>query len=65
MLLAATLIPEILYEFVLQAVFINSMIDIIFNRKANWGHVDHQRAARRFARIKRFDSLARQGKVKL
>jgi cellulose synthase/poly-beta-1,6-N-acetylglucosamine synthase-like glycosyltransferase len=50
-LLAATLIPELLYELFLQGVFINSMIDVIFNRKANWGHVDHERVARRHVRI--------------
>ena len=59
MLLAATLIPELLYEIFLQAVFVNSMIDIIFNRKANWGHVDHERVARRHYRIKRYAPTAR------
>ena len=60
MLLSATLIPELVYEFVLQAVFINSMFDIIFNRKTNWGHVDHEKVARRHQRIRR---LARRGEV--
>lgn len=52
-ILAATLIPELMYELFLQGVFLNSMIDIIFNRKANWGHVDHERVARRHGRIYR------------
>ena len=63
MLLAATLIPELIYEFFLQAVFINSMIDIIFNRKANWGHVDHEKVARRHFRIKRHESAKRLKQV--
>jgi cellulose synthase/poly-beta-1,6-N-acetylglucosamine synthase-like glycosyltransferase len=61
MTLAATLIPELLYEFFLQAIFVNSMIDIIFNRKANWGHVDHEKVARRHQRIRRHHSTARHG----
>ena len=64
MLLAASLIPELLYEFFLQAVFVNSMVDITFNRKANWGHVDPERAARRFGRIKRRESTAQHRKVR-
>jgi cellulose synthase/poly-beta-1,6-N-acetylglucosamine synthase-like glycosyltransferase len=63
MLLAGTLIPELLYEFVLQAVFVNSMIDITFNRKANWGHVDHEKVARRHGRIRRRLSSAEHGSV--
>lgn len=62
MLLAATLIPELLYEMFLQAVFVNSMIDITFNRKANWGHVDHERAARRHFRIKKLEQKVPHGK---
>jgi cellulose synthase/poly-beta-1,6-N-acetylglucosamine synthase-like glycosyltransferase len=46
-ILAATLIPELLYEIFLQAVFVKSMIDIAFKRNANWGHVDHERAKRK------------------
>ena len=63
MLLAGTLIPELLYEFVLQAVFVNSMIDITFNRKANWGHVDHEKVARRHGQIRRRLSSAEHGSV--
>ncbi|SCX14888.1 glycosyltransferase family 2 protein [Candidatus Aquiluna sp. UB-MaderosW2red] len=43
-LLAATMIPELIYEFFLQAVFLNSMLDIILKRDANWGHVVHEHA---------------------
>lgn len=61
-LLAATLVPELLYELFLQAVFVNSMFEIIFNRKANWGHVNPERAARRFGRIKRQEPQGRHRK---
>lgn len=64
MLVAATLIPELLFEFFLQAVFVKSMFDIAFNRKASWGHVDPEHVARRYGRIKRHESTARHAKVK-
>lgn len=63
-LLAATLIPELIYEIFLQAVFVNSMIDIIFNRKANWGHVDHERVARRHARTTRSKTQTVQNTIR-
>lgn len=38
--LAVTLIPELLYEMFLQAVFINSLFNISIGRQATWGHIE-------------------------
>ena len=38
-LLAATLLPELLYDVFLQAVFVNSLWGISTGREARWGHV--------------------------
>lgn len=40
-LLAAALIPELVYDVFLQLVFIKCLIDISFGRQARWGHVQH------------------------
>ncbi len=40
-LLAALLVPELLYDVFLQIVFIKCLIDISLNRTAHWGHVQH------------------------
>jgi biofilm PGA synthesis N-glycosyltransferase PgaC len=44
-LLAALLVPEILYDVFLQAVFVNSLFSIVTNRRRRWGNVVHQAAA--------------------
>lgn len=41
-LLAAALIPELLYDVYLQIVFLTCLFDIALNRQANWGHVERQ-----------------------
>ena len=43
-LLAALLVPELLYDVFLQIVFIKCLFDITFNRTAHWGHVQHTSA---------------------
>ena len=40
-LLAIALLPELLYDVFLQAVFVNSLWSISTGRTAQWGHVDH------------------------
>lgn len=40
-LLAATLLPELLYDVFLQVVFIKCLLDITLGRQATWGHVQH------------------------
>ena len=58
-LLAASIVPELMFELFLQAVFIKSMLDVFFKRNASWGHVDHahpdtsDRQAGRRARLSR------------
>jgi len=39
-LLALPLIPEICYDIYLQVVFVKSLADIAFSKKAAWGHVE-------------------------
>ena len=51
--LAASLIPELVYEFFLQCVFVKSLVDISVGRTATWGEVDHDYHGRRLARWKR------------
>jgi cellulose synthase/poly-beta-1,6-N-acetylglucosamine synthase-like glycosyltransferase len=43
-LLAAALIPELLYDVFLQVVFANSLWNISTGREAHWGHVEHATA---------------------
>lgn len=38
MLLAVFLIPELLYDTYLDIIFVKGVFDMIFRRKANWGH---------------------------
>ncbi len=38
MLLAVFLIPELLYDTYLDIIFVKGVIDMVFRRKANWGH---------------------------
>lgn len=38
MVLAAFLIPELLYDTYLDIIFVKGVFDMIFRRKANWGH---------------------------
>ena len=40
-LLAALVLPELLYDLFLQAVFVRSLLDILLRRSAGWGHVQH------------------------
>jgi cellulose synthase/poly-beta-1,6-N-acetylglucosamine synthase-like glycosyltransferase len=40
-LLAALLIPELLYDMYLDVVYLKGIFDITFARSAQWGHVDH------------------------
>lgn len=40
-LLAALLLPELLYDVFLQVVFVNSLWSISTGRQARWGHVQH------------------------
>lgn len=40
-LVAATLVPELLYDMVLSAVFVKGLVDITVGRAATWGHVPH------------------------
>jgi hypothetical protein len=40
-LLAALILPELLYDLFLQAVFVRSLVDIVLRRSAGWGHVQH------------------------
>ncbi len=40
-LLAALLIPELLYDMYLDVVYLKGIFDITFARNANWGHVVH------------------------
>lgn len=44
-ILAALILPELLYDVFLQIVFIKCLIDITFARRARWGHVQHADAA--------------------
>jgi cellulose synthase/poly-beta-1,6-N-acetylglucosamine synthase-like glycosyltransferase len=43
-LLAALILPELLYDLFLQAVFVRSLFDIVLRRSAGWGHVQHSTA---------------------
>lgn len=38
MLLAATLVPELLYDTYLDVIFVKGVIDMVFRREAKWGH---------------------------
>jgi cellulose synthase/poly-beta-1,6-N-acetylglucosamine synthase-like glycosyltransferase len=38
MLLAATLIPELLYDTYLDVIFVKGIFDMVFRREAKWGH---------------------------
>jgi len=40
-LLAAVLLPELIYDLYLDVVYAKGIIDITFARDAEWGHVDH------------------------
>ena len=40
-LLAALLVPELLYDMYLDVVYLKGIFDITFARNASWGHVDH------------------------
>jgi len=40
-LLAALLIPELLYDMYLDVVYVKGIFDITFARNATWGHVAH------------------------
>jgi biofilm PGA synthesis N-glycosyltransferase PgaC len=44
-LLAAALLPELLYDVFLQIVFVKCLFDITFGRTAKWGHVQHAPSA--------------------
>ncbi len=44
--LAALLVPELLYDMYLDVVYLKGIFDITFARDASWGHVDHSGAAR-------------------
>ncbi|MFZ4520038.1 MAG: glycosyltransferase family 2 protein [Microthrixaceae bacterium] len=44
-LLAALLIPELLYDMYLDVVYVKGIIDITFARRATWGHVQHEAPA--------------------
>jgi len=44
-LLAAALLPELLYDVFLQIVFVKCLLDITFGRTATWGHVQHETSA--------------------
>jgi biofilm PGA synthesis N-glycosyltransferase PgaC len=44
-LLAAALLPELLYDVFLQIVFVKCLFDITFGRTAKWGHVQHASSA--------------------
>lgn len=44
-LLAALLVPELLYDMYLDVVYVKGILDITFARKATWGHVAHETAA--------------------
>ncbi len=48
-LLAALLLPEILYDFFQQRVFGRALIDIIAGRRATWAHVQHAAEPERVA----------------
>ncbi len=41
-LLAALLVPELLYDMYLDLVYVKGILDITFARKATWGHVSHE-----------------------
>jgi hypothetical protein len=43
-LLAALILPELLYDLFLQAVFVRSLVDVVLRRSAGWGHVQHSAA---------------------
>jgi len=43
-ILAALLLPELLYDLFLQAVFVRSLVDIVLRRSAGWGHVQRSLA---------------------
>jgi hypothetical protein len=38
MLLASTLIPELLYDTYLDIIFVKGVIDMVFRKEAKWGH---------------------------
>ena len=40
-ILAALLVPELLYDMYLDVVYLKGIFDITFARDASWGHVDH------------------------
>nr|WP_249420208.1 glycosyltransferase family 2 protein [Rhabdothermincola salaria] len=43
-LLAALLLPELLYDLFLDVVYVKGVLDITFARRAEWGHVPHEAA---------------------
>ena len=40
-LLAALLVPELLYDVYLDVIYVKGIFDITFARRAEWGHVNH------------------------
>ncbi|HET7902089.1 MAG TPA: glycosyltransferase family 2 protein [Candidatus Nanopelagicales bacterium] len=40
--LAVLILPELLYDLFLQAVFVRALVDILVRRRAGWGHVRHE-----------------------
>ena len=44
-LLAAVLLPELLYDLFLQAVFVKCLFDISMAKRTTWGHVQHTEAS--------------------
>lgn len=42
--MAVTIVPELIFELFLQAVFIKSMLDVFLKRNASWRHVEHAHA---------------------
>jgi cellulose synthase/poly-beta-1,6-N-acetylglucosamine synthase-like glycosyltransferase len=43
-LLAALMVPELVYDMYLDVVYVKGILDITFGRKATWGHVTHASA---------------------
>ena len=43
-LLAALMLPELLYDMYLDVVYLKGIVDITFSRSASWGHVAHTAA---------------------
>ncbi len=44
-ILAATLLPELVYDLFLDVVYVKGVLDITFARQAEWGHVPHEAGA--------------------